>query len=237
MGRHDDALALDPDGPPALRLIAGSCPPGMRLAILPAAFNPPTRAHVGLANAALATGAFDRLLFALSMRTVNKERSEGASLDERLTMLRLLVQDNERLAAVLWNRGLYVDQAALAHQALAPAALTFVVGFDKILQILDPRYYADRDAALDRLFSLARFLVAPRDGAGRAELDALFARPENRGYRSGVRYLPLLTLDKEAQSLSSTRVRELLARGEDAARALPPRLVEFVGESAAYKRA
>src|SRR6185437_16830019 len=47
----------------------------------------------------------------------------------------------------------------------------------------------DRDAALRALFSLARLLVAPRDGEGAEALAALLAQPENRPFASHVRYL------------------------------------------------
>ena len=42
------------------------------------------------------------------------------------------------------------------------ALFDHIYGYDKVVQIFDPRYYDDRDAALDRLFALSSLLVAPR---------------------------------------------------------------------------
>jgi nicotinic acid mononucleotide adenylyltransferase len=184
-------------------------------------FNPPTRAHVGLAQAALATGQFDRLLFALAVRTINKEQIIGATLEERCVMLAALVRNEPRLAVLATNRGLYLEQAQAIQAAFAPSDLAFIVGFDKIVQILDPHYYADRDAALRDLFARARFLVAARDGGGREELDRLFQQPQQQAYAGRVQFLPLTHLERQELGLSSTLVRERLTRGEDVSWAVP----------------
>ena len=227
--------ALDPERAPEARLLAGRVPAGARLAVLSGSFNPPTRAHVGLARAALADGGAERVLFALAVRTIDKERLVGAPLTERCAMLAALVAEEPRFAAVAVNRGLYLEQAIAVDEAFAPADLAFLVGFDKIVQILDPRYYADRELALRRLFGLARFLVAPRDGAGAAELAALFARPEQWPYAGRVRFLPLGELAAREQRLSSTLVRRALARGEAVDWAVPAAILPALRRTDAYR--
>jgi nicotinamide-nucleotide adenylyltransferase len=188
-------------------------------------FNPPTRAHLGLAQAALATGQFDRLLFALAVRTINKEQIVGATLEERCAMLAALVRDEPRFAVLATNRGLYLEQGQAIQATFAPRDLAFIVGFDKIVQILDPRYYADRDAALRDLFARAHFLVAPRDGGGREALDRLFQQPEQHAYAGRVQFLPLTHMQRQELELSSTHVRERLARGDDVSWAVPEAVV------------
>ncbi|HEY8743393.1 MAG TPA: hypothetical protein VIU62_09855, partial [Chloroflexota bacterium] len=228
---------LDPEGPPEVLLLAGDCPPAARLAVMSGSFNPPTRAHVGLAQAAVATEQFDRLLFALAIRTINKEEVVGATLAERCRMLAALVGTEPRSAVIGANRGLYLDQAIAVHAAFAPRDLAFVVGFDKIVQILDPRYYADRDTALRELFARTRFLVAPRDGAGPVELERLFAQPEHRAYAERVQFLPLSQLQEQEQRLSSTHVRQLLARGEDVSWAVPHAVQGLLARIEGYRGA
>jgi nicotinate (nicotinamide) nucleotide adenylyltransferase len=229
------ALArLESTNSPAAQLLAGDCPPRARLAVMSGSFNPPTRAHLGLAQAALATGQFDRLLFALAVRTINKEQIVGATLEERCAMLAALVRDEPRCAVMATNRGLYLEQAQAIQAASAPSDLAFIVGFDKIVQILDPRYYADRDAALRDLFTRASFLVAPRDGAGQGELDALFRQPENRPFAGRVQFLPLTHMEEQALGLSSTSVRERLARGEDVSSAVPAAVAPLLAQIAGY---
>ena len=229
------ALAhLESSSSPTAQLVSGDCPPGARLAVMSGSFNPPTRAHLGLAQAALATGQFDRLLLALAVRTVNKEQVVGATLAERCAMLAALVRDEPRLAAVVTNRGLYVEQAQAIQVAFAPRDLAFIVGFDKIVQIVDPRYYADRDAALRELFARARFLVAPRDGGGREELDRLFQQPEQRDYAGRVQFLALTHMEQQELSLSSTQVRERLACGDDVSWAVPAAVAPLLARIAGY---
>ncbi|HEY8884371.1 MAG TPA: hypothetical protein VIO35_03590, partial [Chloroflexota bacterium] len=230
---------LDPSTPPTLRVIwkpeqssRGFDEP-RRLALLPGSFNPPTTAHLALAESVLASGKVDAVCFLLATRTVNKERVEGAALADRLLMLQELAKDRPAaMGAALVNRGLFVDQAQIARAAFPGLRdLWFVVGFDKIVQIFDHRYYADRDAALTELFRLAAFLVAPRGEAGDAELRELLGRPENRSF--GSRVLPL-PLPAEYREVSSSRLRSS-AQAEGPVGDVPPLVARFVETTGAYE--
>jgi nicotinamide-nucleotide adenylyltransferase len=224
---------LDPSLAPSLREIV--CPAGVssrRLALLPGSFNPLTNAHLALADAALATGRCDRLSYLLASRTVNKERVEGASLADRLVCLIEFVKEHPPEGVVLVNRGLYAEQAELVHESLPSVdELWFVVGHDKIVQIFDPRYYRDREAVLDRLFALASFLVAPRDGEGPEALATLLAQPENRLYAAKV--LPL-ALSEQYRRQSSTALRDA-AHSEGVLVGVPPIVEQFVAETGVYR--
>ena len=150
-------------------------------------------------------------VFVLSVRTVDKEQPSGLLLEDRLWLLCRLAcalqremgaegapqHGAPRIGVVVTNRGLYVDQAD-ALRRLAPGGgrgagpqagwpgggrIDFVTGHDKIVQILDPRYYDDREAALRRLFGQAAFLVAPRDEHSSADLAALLRPAAERPLR------------------------------------------------------
>ena len=224
---------LDPSQPAAFReIVAQSGSPARRLALLPGSFNPLTDAHAALADAVLVTGCCERLSYLLASRTVNKERAEGASLADRLICLTEFVRERPSQGVILVNRGLYVEQAELIHQSLPLVEeLWFVVGHDKIVQIFDPRYYRDREAALDRLFALASFLVAPRDGAGLEALRALLAEPKNRRFAARVRPLDLA---EPFRTQSSSAVREA-AYVECPLIGVPPVVLQFVEETGAYE--
>jgi nicotinic acid mononucleotide adenylyltransferase len=162
----------------------------MRVGVFAGSFNPLTRAHVALANAARRAAGLDALIWTCAAASVDKEQVERAALVDRLAQMSAFVAGRRREALALLNRGLYVDEARTIRALLAPSAeLTLIVGYDKIVQIFDPKYYADRDAALRALFSLARLLVAPREGEGAEALAALLAQPENRPFARHVRYL------------------------------------------------
>lgn len=183
-----------------------------RIGLFSGSFNPLTTAHVALARAAWRVGKLDVLVWACTATTIDKERVSRASLVDRLAQMQSFAQRRPAQTVALLNRGLYVEQATALRALLAPEAdLALVIGFDKVVQIFDPRYYADRDAALDALFARARLLVGPRAGTGPRELAELLGQPENAAYRERVSYVPLAT---QFAGESSTRVRELAAHGE-----------------------
>lgn len=252
---------LDPAGPPTARLLqAPRAGLGPCVGVLPGSFDPLTAAHVALARAALRHGGLSSLLFLLSVYVVDKADTAQAALADRALVLLRHVARRPRCGVAVCNRGLYVEEAeALAPLVPAGAELWFVVGHDKVEQIFDPRYYADRDAALDRLFALAGLLVAPRGragraaggilqpagpppnagearhggrgSAGRAALEALLARPENARYRARVRPLPLPRAYREE---SATALRAALAAGADVRRRLAPAAAAFVAATGCY---
>lgn len=161
--------------------------------LLAGTFNPLTAAHTALAEAARASGEVETIVWTLAVVSVDKERLARASLPDRLVQLDAYTYPVAPGNAVaLVNRGLYVDQARALRAVLAPdAELAIVIGFDKLVQIFDARYYEDRDAALDALFAEAELLVAPREGFGAEDIQALLAQPENRRYAARVRTLEL----------------------------------------------
>ncbi|HWP29629.1 MAG TPA: hypothetical protein VNM50_08825 [Chloroflexota bacterium] len=226
--------ALDPAAPPTARLLrAPRAGLGQRVGVLPGSFDPLTTAHAALARAALRHGGIDSLLFLLSVRTVDKEGRACAALADRALVLQRYIAARPRYGLVVCNRGLYVEEAeALAALLPAGAAVWFVVGYDKIVQVFDPRYYPDREAALTRLFQRAGFLVAPRGPAGPRELAALLARPENQPYRERVRYLPLPPAYRD---LSATAVRAALAAGADPRGLVPAAVAAFITATGCYR--
>jgi nicotinic acid mononucleotide adenylyltransferase len=212
-----------------------------RIVLIPGSFNPLTWAHVALAlNAWLAMNPSGGerpvayFLWSGAVATVAKERVERASWADRLAQLVALARVGiDPAGVILFNNGLYLDQARALRSMVHPETeLVIIVGFDKITQIFDERYYDDRDPALRELFSLARILVAPRDSAGGEELRALLEQPENRCFAGQV------TLLESAQApLSSTEVREIAA-GSTAPEGLwmlaPPEACALIRETRAY---
>ncbi|HEY7061612.1 MAG TPA: hypothetical protein VII06_09045 [Chloroflexota bacterium] len=227
---------LDPAAPPAARLLrAPRAGLGRAVGVLPGSFDPLTAAHAALARAALRHGGLDSLLFLLSVYVVDKGDAAQAALADRALVLTRHVARRPRCGVAVCNRGLYVEEAeALMPLLPAGAMLWFVVGFDKIVQVFDPRYYADRAAALDRLFALAGFLVAPRADAGPGDLATLLARPENAPYRARLRPLPLATAYRDQ---SATAVRAALAAGARADARLAPAAAAFIAATGCYGQA
>lgn len=229
---HELIACCQPESAPCLRLLCGErLATATTLYVLPGSFNPLTRAHLALADAAQRERPAP-VVFALATRTVDKERPHGALLEDRLLVLLLHVRPRTDRAIAVVNRGLYVDQAELFRAALPRLKqLVFLVGFDKIVQILDPRYYTDRDAALRRLFALAEFAVAPRAGSGPRELTELLARPENQPFASAIRPL---AVEPGLEAISSSAIRAALARGAPLPPDLPPESLALIQATHCY---
>lgn len=222
--------ALKVNAPPQAWLLSPlPIPPPEHLGVLCGSFNPPTLAHVELADTAAAAG-LDYVVYAVAKVTVDKETVTGLTLEDRLLLLRACIAGQAGRGVALVNRGLYVEQAC-AFRALfgSGTRLTFVVGMDKLFQVLDPSYYVDRDEALDELFSLASLMVANRGGQGRQTFAELLDRPANRAYRPHIRFLPL---SESVGHVSSSNVRG--AVGGTSSADVPEPVARFLADTQPY---
>jgi len=233
---------LDPDVQPQALILPGSPAPTGSIVVFPGSFNPPTNAHLAMLRQAQrfeqlrGTGpvsAGSVVYAAISKRTTDKERVERPLLVDRIALQETVLQHHTPgVGIMLFNLGLYVEQAEGIRSAF-PGVMTlyFLVGFDKIAQIFDARYYTDRDAALRELFALAELLVAPRAGSGEEELRKLLDAPQNRQF---ARHVHLLPLDAQYRDISSTDIRQdFAAHRQD----VPPEVQRFIRETHAYEQA
>jgi nicotinic acid mononucleotide adenylyltransferase len=211
------------------------------LLLIPGSYNPPTTAHLALAQAGLQAIPQASLYLALGTTIINKEQTERATLLDRLLLLDQIARRTGHMGVLLTNQGLYVEQAEAARAAFPGASeIVFVVGFDKIEQIFDARYYHHRDAALKELFTLARFLVAPRATHEAADVAALLRQPDNQQFQPFVRILPFPV---EYREISSSQIRAVFqTHPADVAVALlapllPPEALAFAIETGCYSPA
>ena len=207
--------------------------PPTPVGVLTGSFNPLTRAHAALAQAGRRAG-LPGVLLAISVHTIDKAEVTGLSLVNRLVILQRFARRRHALGVVAFSQGLYVQQAQALRRRWPGSQPVFLVGYDKIVQILDPHYYDDREAALRTFFSLAGLLVAPRAGAGPSELRALLERPENRPYAPFITYLPLPPAAARLSALSATQVRARAAAGEDLRGLVPRETIDFLARKQVY---
>lgn len=128
-----------------------------RVGVYPGSFNPPTVAHLAIAEAARTAHSLDRIVLSVSRTALAKEHVEHPPFEERIAVLRASVVDHD-----------WLDLRVTHHQLLVDVAAGFdllIVGADKWRQIHDPAWYDDdlaaRDAAIAALPSVA---IVPRDG-------------------------------------------------------------------------
>ncbi|HEY8526762.1 MAG TPA: hypothetical protein VIL48_17460 [Acidimicrobiales bacterium] len=120
----------------------------------PGTFDPPTIAHVAIAEAAVGQCGLERLDLVVNATPIGKDGAR--SVEERTALLDAVAAPRPWLRVVRTGHRLLADIAA-GYDVL-------VLGADKWAQVVDPRYYgspAERDAAVARLPRLA---VAPRRG-------------------------------------------------------------------------
>lgn len=124
--------------------------------VYPGSFNPPTTAHLAIAEAARTTHGLDRMVLSVSRSALAKEHVDHPRFEHRISVL------EESVASIEWLSVRVTDRQLLAD--IAEGFDVLVVGADKWWQIQDPSWYGDdpaaRDAAIDRLPTVA---VVPRD--------------------------------------------------------------------------
>jgi nicotinic acid mononucleotide adenylyltransferase len=225
---------LQPEAESRACIVPGSPQPQRGVIVFPGSFNPPTTAHIALLKQAQEFARRQQealqLYAAFSKHTVDKESVERPLLLDRVMLLERLLRNRlPQVGIMLFNRGLYVEQAEAVRRSFPRVRrILFLIGFDKIVQILDPRYYQNRDAELVELFQLAEFLVAPRGNDGEKELSALLHQPQNARFASYVHPLPFNTIYR---NVSSTVVRRQAA---DVATDIPREVRQFMRETRAY---
>jgi nicotinate-nucleotide adenylyltransferase len=189
------------------------------LGVFSGTFNPPTRAHVALARAAL--GSVEEVLFVLPREFPHKGY-EGARFEDRIRMLDAALAGEARFSIAATGGGLFVEIARECREKYGPhPELHFVCGRDAAERIVNWDY--GRPGAFLEQLREYRLLVAPRRG--------MYAPPAELS--SGVQ---ALRLGEDYDDLSATTVRERIARGEPWEHLVPEPIVEIVREVYAGKQ-
>ncbi len=180
--------------------------------ILPGSFNPPTIAHLELAQAA--GRSVDALIWVVPRAFPHKDYS-GATLEQRIEMLESAGLEIPHAIAVT-DQGLFIDIGRECREHYGPEArLAFVCGRDAAERILTWDY--GRPGVVEEMLGEFELLVAPRGGH--------FAPPAE--YRDRIHALEVGSGHEE---VSSTEVRERIARGEPWEHLVPERIRERVRE-------
>ncbi len=134
--------------------------------VYPGSFDPPTIAHVAIAEAAVRTGALHRLDLAISRVALGKDAGAQRPIASRVAMAERLAASRPWLQVVVTDSQLISDIAA--------GYDVVVMGADKWAQVRDPDWYGGSVAARDLAVArLPRVLVAPRPGFEVVGADAL----------------------------------------------------------------
>ena len=124
------------------------------IGVYPGSFDPPTIAHLAIAEAAVDQAGLDRVVLAMSRQALGKPEPGGATPEDRLAVLEAIGARLGWLGAIITDRQLIADVSA-GYDAV-------IVGADKWAQIVDPVWYESADARDAAVARLPRVLVAPR---------------------------------------------------------------------------
>jgi nicotinate (nicotinamide) nucleotide adenylyltransferase len=164
--------------------------------VFPGTFNPPTRAHLAMARAALAHA--ESVVFVLPRVFPHKEW-EGARLEDRMAMLEAAIAGEPRFSIASTARGLFIEIARELRATYgAGAELCFLCGRDAAERIVNWDY--GRAGAIGEQLREYRLLVAPRRGA--------YTPPAEIASR-----VETLPLDEDCDDVSATGVRERIRDG------------------------
>ena len=214
---------LDPAGEPRIVFVRRA-PSGLTgspgtLLCLSASFNPLTVAHVRLVEEAGRVTPPGEVLLLLARANVDKA-VEGFPLAQRLAILSRFAETRPACSIAAASHGRFVDKArAILPHYPTGTRLVFIVGFDTLVRLFDPKYYADPDAALAALFATCEFVAANRAPEPTEAVAAFLRRPDVATYASAIR---TIELPGDMAAISATEVRKRLARGEPVDRLVPP---------------
>ena len=182
-----------------------------KLGILAGAFNPPTRAHLGLAEAGL--GAVDEVLFVLPRAFPHKEY-ESAAFEDRLNMLLTCTSGEPRYSVASIGGGLYVDIARECRKCYPPGTQVAVLcGRDAAERIVNWDY--GYPGAVEEMLQEFEVLVASRGGD--------YDPPP--GLRHRIRTIPIAP---GFEDISATEVRERIRRGDPWEHLVPESVTRIV---------
>lgn len=201
-------------------------------AVLPSAFNPPTRAHLRLLDLAQGVEGVTGGAAVLTTRNVAKG-VEGAALEDRIGMLLAARESRPGLAVLGANQARIVDQAAGLRDAWPGAGFDFVLGYDTLVRLFDEQYYTGKvETVLDPFFERHRVIAATRGEVTEGEMREWVTE---RAPRHADRIVTIV-LDQEHGRIASSEIRARIEAGEWSDD-LPEGVAEYIREHGLYEGA
>lgn len=234
-------------------------PATKRICVLDSSFNPPHLGHYALIKESLSyknqySKDDQAVLLLFSVKNADKVTAAPAALEHRLAMMCLMADYVQQLMKVnvtvgITDHAMFVDKSSaildsLKHQGLL-AKLTFLVGFDTLLRILNPKYYLPDKilAALSAFMTSTDLFCLTRsdDNLSVAEqslyVDTLGAGGHEHLPSSWSQSISLHTGEIDlVGSLSSSKIRKEVTDGkEEWKKDVIPAIEQYMTEQSLYK--
>jgi nicotinate-nucleotide adenylyltransferase len=192
-----------------------------RVGLFGGTFNPLHNAHILVARVAREQCGLSKVLFIPNGIPPHKGPPEGISAEDRCRMVCAAIARYEEfdVSRVEIDREgpSYTIDTIRALKEDYRQGICFIVGADRLLDITTWR-------EPEALLRSVPFVIAPREGVARD----VFDRPPF----SAAQIYPL---DMEEVDLSSSWLREKVARGEEIGEWVPPEVADYIAENGLYR--
>ena len=220
---------IDTEVPPQIVYSYGCRQPinesGKKLGIFSGSFNPITVTHIKLIEKARKSFQLDEMLLLLAKSNVDKEVF-GMPLADRIIILNRYAKQHKHVSVGISSHGRYIDKvAALKRIYPLETEFFFIVGYDTLVRIFDPKYYNDIHTELQHLFTQCKFIAANRDKVDIKTIKNFMSQTSNLPFSSCVSYL---TLPDVYAGISSTDVRQRLIEDKPISHLVPSIVVEML---------
>lgn len=254
---------LSGDKMPELRIIEGPAhqAEGSDVILFDSSCNPPHLAHYNNVISSVVeyvrnNAKIPHIVLSFSMKNADKDHNEK-SYSQRIEMMRIMKADLDNIlkteygydvvhtsVAITRFAKFFEKEAALRHHFITEerSSILFIVGFDTIIRILDPKYYAPAtltDAMNDFFMRNEFYCIARGHGALKDQLQYL-SDIESGKFEPiiPVRWasrIHLLKSETKYQDISSSYIRKILIEGrgnEDATKLVEslvsPRMLNYI---------
>jgi nicotinate-nucleotide adenylyltransferase len=198
----------------------------VNVGILGGTFDPVHLGHLSIAMAAMEQAALDQVLFIPARHPRLKQAEPTASVDQRMEMVRLAIEDNPkfRVCDIEADRPgptYSVDTLVELSAMLGPSTeLFFILGLDVLGQL-------DRWKDPERVVGLCRLLVLDRPGEQDFDWAGLYSRvPKAKGR--------VQTVTAPLVDVSGTELRRRASVGESLAGQVPNAVAAYISGQGLY---
>lgn len=228
------------------------------LLVLDSSFNPPHLGHFTLIKNSVkyyqSRGIRDlHILLLLAVKNADKG-SKPAAFEKRMEMMHLFSnyfadQETTDISLALTNHAKFVDKKSDIQDFIGEdnnrTKISFLVGFDTLVRIFDPKYYTPQlvSDALEEFMATVEFCCLARDDEKltieeqhRYVDDILSGSREPQIPKNWGRKIHFIEFDDGVKSISSSSIRQEATKGEQKddnllKKCLPTNLYEYITEN------
>ncbi|QLQ78696.1 hypothetical protein HG537_0B00450 [Torulaspora globosa] len=215
------------------------------LLVLDSSFNPPHWGHYALIEKGLRLydGKSIQILLLLAVNNADKA-AQPASFDKRMEMMCLMAdllgETGSAVSVGITDYAKYVDKDIILRNYYKDVqTISFLVGFDTIVRIFDPKYYHPRlpSDALESFMASTELCCLTREGTHSLDQQMKYSSDISNGVfepdipKSWGSKIHMMENDKRFESISSSVIRKAIAEGqtiEKLSKLLPLPIVEYI---------